>query len=482
MFINSLNANDTKALKNKLKNVFGSVITNNLTDFSYVYESYRNKTFKAKYRDEWVQIRIPKHTHIEYENEQKVIENFNDYLFYEEGFLIKKWFDGQNLERVHINKKIISNIVKEVKRLQGLHIRVSVFDWYNHKFEDDTYEAILKKYPQEDLVLSHNNLTRSNILVNNHGSIRLIDYQYAALNSKYADPASLHIAFGVDIDYLCREFELNKEKLIDFIYLVKQRRKTIFKQFYKNFNTPISKITQALRPYQYRAYNYDSRFISERITETWAKQLDMEKIKNYYFVPPYVYCDSKIIIWKWMSNNTLLYTNDRKIKSIAKAIKILHSTTLDFPKSNIYKKMTNLLINLGIEKIKDDFDSVFVNNVKKWIASFNNDTNCHNNLSMENIFFTKNQSVQFIQWDFACKSDPLFDIAILFENMMFTETQEKYFWKCYGKEQPENFIKYRICAQFIAYLINRNKLDDDFLSSLNVKRIEELLERFNGFH
>ncbi|MBU4692246.1 hypothetical protein KQ875_01380 [Mycoplasma zalophi] len=454
--------------------VFGPIITSKVSDVYFIYESFKNKTYQAKYKNIIVQIRIPKLENISATQEEIIANSFDDYLFYKDGYLIKKWFFGNDLTYVHIDKTITKNIIKEIKELQKLDIQLSEFNWYLNKIDDPQYDEIIKKHLNEDLVFCHNNINRSNILVNKSGKVKIIDFGNCSLNSKYVDPVMAHINLGIDRNILISEFNLDDKKFDEYIYIVKQYLKTGFEQFYIHQEIPIPKLSRALEPFQTKKYNYNSYFIIQKNKSSFKRNLNIKELDNFYFVPPYIYEDEKIIIWKWMERNHILTFNNMRIRALARAMKILHSSKVDFPKYNIEDRLKVLICSVGEQNIRQDFNSNMLNKIYKWILRLKPTSNCHNNLSINTIFFSKKQSVFLIGWENASKNDPFIDIAILFEHMQWNNDQEKLFWKTYQVKKPDNFIKYRIIVNFVAYLINKGKLDDEFLSRINKKRIYDL--------
>ncbi|MGX9395407.1 phosphotransferase [Mycoplasma sp. 1573] len=479
MLQDKLNKTESKLVIEELRGVFGSVISEKISDIYFYYEGFKNKTYRAKYRGEMVQIRIPKFDEDSKMTEKVIAKNFDDYLFYKDGYLIKKWYNGQDLTKIKINRTIIRNLIVEVKKLHNTKFKAPIFNWYSCKIDDTKYDMLLKKYANDDLVLCHNNIKRSNVIVNSLGKIKLIDFGACSYNYPAADAAMMYINLGISKQLLCDEFDITLTQLEDFIYLVKTREKATFSQFYSHLETPLPKIARALYPYQNKFYNYQSRFIVQKVKDGFGDRLNIDLLNEFYFVPVYVYQDDKIIIWRWMEANTTGFLTDRKIRSIARAIKILHTSKIEFPPSVLDKKIKNSLNQIGIEALKEDFDSIFIHNMRKWVSQLNLNANCHNSLSIDNIFFSKNQSVYITQWDQAAKGDPLVDIANLFENMGLNEHQEAIFWKTYGRKCPQDFIKYRVIAQFLAYLANKVKLDDEFHSRINIKRIKDLIYDWN---
>ncbi|MDC8913303.1 hypothetical protein PR258_02865, partial [Metamycoplasma hyosynoviae] len=104
---------EIKEIITELKGKFGSQVVSKIRDIRFYYEGFHNKTYIGKIDGVWVQIRIPKKVlNVNYENETKIVSEFKDYLYFKDGYLIKKWFPGQDLFKVNLDEKVRISIYK----------------------------------------------------------------------------------------------------------------------------------------------------------------------------------------------------------------------------------------------------------------------------------------------------------------------------------------------------------------------------------
>lgn len=126
----------------------------------------------------------------------------------EQNILKRKWFKGQIVDKWTPER--LNNLKKEIEKLHNLKIKnLTKHNWLkyqNHKkhlLKDDweKYLLITNKYKNDPLVVSHNDLNKQNILINQE-KIRLIDYEWANLNHQYFDYIQFYIAENIRIEKL----------------------------------------------------------------------------------------------------------------------------------------------------------------------------------------------------------------------------------------------------------------------------------------
>ena len=138
----------------------------------------------------------------------------------------------------------LKNLILKIKKFHKFKINEKPYDLkkdllnYNKNLDDFRSKKLIKesfrnllllKKFKQDLVLTHHDLNPKNILFKNN-SIKIIDWEYAGLNDRFFDLASI-----------CVEFSLNKkdEKLILQSYFNQYKKKHLqklnhFKIIYKN--------------------------------------------------------------------------------------------------------------------------------------------------------------------------------------------------------------------------------------------------------
>ncbi|AWX69762.1 hypothetical protein DP065_02530 [[Mycoplasma] anseris] len=461
----------------KVKETFGKKVSDELKQIKFFREGFHNHTYIGKYKDIWVQIRIPKNiVDINYDSEKKLVAQFKDYLFVQDGLIIKKWFPGQDLFKLEINDKIINSVFNCIMSFQKLSADINKFDWNAYKINDPKYHQILAKYKDEKLVITHNNLKRHNVLINKYGFIKLIDFEFASYNSRYVDPVSLHLFLGIDKQKIIDFFKLKEEKFDDYLYLLKTFSKATYNNVYAKIKTPENKISDSLLEWENRDYSISNRFIAQKYYNQFDNQLEIKEIEKFYFVPCCVYEDRDRIIWRWLNCSPTTMINSRQMKVLARALRNLHDSDAKFPKFILKEKIDYYFNQIPKDELNSDFENnqELLDDIFSWIKNVKPDANCHNYLNLNNIYFTNNINIYIINWSRAYYSNRFIDIAILFEHINASKYLEQVFWRSYDMFEPKDFYKYRIIAYFAAYLYNK-VLDGDYTQTgINIKKIKEI--------
>ena len=136
-YVTRKNDPTTQAIIEDLKEVFGTNEFDDLSNIRFFYEGFNNKTYIGKLRNVWVQIRIPKKiASLNYANETKVVLTFKDYFYAKDGYLIKKWFPGQDLYKIKITEKVEYAIFNCLTNFRKLKLPISKFNWYAYKVNE----------------------------------------------------------------------------------------------------------------------------------------------------------------------------------------------------------------------------------------------------------------------------------------------------------------------------------------------------------
>lgn len=143
------------------------------------------------------------------------------------------------LQLHQVNEINFTNIVQTIKQMQQINIlelRLKRFE-INTNFEmTEPQEEIVKQFNQllktQPLVISHNDLGLNNILINqNNEQIKIIDFEFAALNIWLFDYAHILLSLELNLKYiklLIEDLNLQKNDIknlklcIDYICLVFQ--------------------------------------------------------------------------------------------------------------------------------------------------------------------------------------------------------------------------------------------------------------------
>lgn len=477
------NSEQIELMYQMITSTFGKELANKITHARFDFKEFDNIYFIAKYEETWVQIRIPKSKFVwEFENEYIVIKNFKDYLFVKDGIFIKKWFPGVDLFQLKLTNEIIYSILNCVKNFQFFNVDIKKFNWNKFKIFDKKYHELLHKYKDDELVLSHNDIQKHNIIVNKYGFVKLVDFDNVSLNSPYFDLVLLHINIGISKKIIIDFFNLNEEKFDDYMYLVNTFREAEYKKDYRNLTINKDKAHELLNVYKTKTSTKHNKFIVHKQHNQFDNRLKINKIEHFYFVPTFIYEDENKIIWRWLTRKDNFELNIRTIKILAKIMRMYHDSDVIFPDYILDEKVFWYLDNINKKDLFLEIgDNDFIEQIIEWIKNIKIDANCHNNLNLDSILWGDNQNIYLIDWSVAYRSSRFLDIALMFENFHVANFTEDLFWKTYGMNKPQDFYKYKLIALFTEYLYNKVLNNDNDRAKKLAKRIKQILvEQYNS--
>ncbi|MGL5733114.1 MAG: phosphotransferase, partial [Metamycoplasmataceae bacterium] len=173
----------------------------NITDLKLFYDGYHNKTYKGLLFGELVQVRIAKNKIANHNNELRLLKHSKDIIYIDEYLMIKKWINGHELK-----SNSLESLIK-IKDVLTKHWSIKINGITSFKFDDNNY------YNENEIVLSHGDLRRKNIIVDEEKNVHLIDFEWTSYTSKYFDLAHLHLYCFFDIDEIVKVFNVDKKKL-----------------------------------------------------------------------------------------------------------------------------------------------------------------------------------------------------------------------------------------------------------------------------
>ena len=196
-----------------------------------IHSGYSNNNYLVELKNgQKFQVRISKEINEQRQNELRALSLINDknfIYFNKRGDAIKKWIDGNTITTW--SDELLAKIAWKLKKLH--QIKPDGLMTHNYKrrlFMDlhkkylDIYLKLVKKYENDDVVFSHNDLNGNNIIENN-GEPYFIDYEYACANSRYWDLANLINEANLDSwqtkVLLANYGSINQNKLNDYLYI-----------------------------------------------------------------------------------------------------------------------------------------------------------------------------------------------------------------------------------------------------------------------
>ncbi|ENY68529.1 Hypothetical protein MAU_6070 [Metamycoplasma auris 15026] len=463
----------------RILGTFSAEVADQITHAKFQLEKSNNFYFIAKYNNIWVQIRIPLENSTSlFDNEFKLVNDVDEYLFIKNGVFIKKWFPGSDLYQIEISDYQIKKIFSAITRFHKKNIEVSKFDWNRFKIKDKKYQSLVAKYQNDELVFSHNNIRKSNVIINKFGFVKLVDFEAVCLNSSYYDLVCLHLNMGIRKDKIINYFKLEKEKFDDYIYLYKVYKDNEYKNLYAKNKEAIANNSNPKNKDTLKEDLYSSKFITFKRNTNFNYRLKIQELECFYFVPPYIYEDDNYIVWKWSNSSSPFEINSKAIKCLAKIMKTYHSASVLFPSFLLDKQIKKILLDININDLSKDIGSkAYIDLILKWISNIKLDANCHHNLNFQNIFWDEIDNLFIVDWAMASLGSKFLDIALMFENLQLSAYYKKMFWDAYNLEVPKDFYKYQLIALFISYLKNELTNKDKKVSKNLSKKIKLIINK-----
>ena len=202
-----------------------------IISLSVIHDGYSNINYKIELRDKVkYQIKISKGNNTNYHNEVTALKLYNDtnYIYFNnKGYRIKKWIQGDTIKKWEDELIILT-----ARKMKAMHLiaptNLIKHNYKKYLFVDldikflNIYLLLIKKYENDKLVFSHNDLNNNNIIHNN-ASLFFIDFEYSRANSCYWDIANI-INESNFTNWQRKIFihtynDINENKLNDYLYI-----------------------------------------------------------------------------------------------------------------------------------------------------------------------------------------------------------------------------------------------------------------------
>lgn len=226
--------------KNIKKLIELSGLQSDLSNFKQLHQGFTNISFYVKLiNNKEYQIRFGMNNKIvSRENEFNVLNlTFkNLFLYYdlETGNAIKEWIAGRTLKSSDYTDEFIIKLLKEIDDFHKIKIPKNVeiisHDYYLFwekqklpKQHQKLYKEMIKNISTKDWVLSHNDLNRRNIILNEEkNKIHFIDFEWTRINHKLWDISNFIREENLKvttIKFIANFLRVPYLELLEFIYL-----------------------------------------------------------------------------------------------------------------------------------------------------------------------------------------------------------------------------------------------------------------------
>ncbi|MCS4536662.1 phosphotransferase [Mycoplasma sp. CSL7475-4] len=411
-----------------------------LSNIEFVYEGFHNLTFTGVYQNSKVQIRLPKSNLVDHSKESKILSQFKSTIYYQDGILIKKWFEGKNIENVELSYSNQLDLIREVKKFHKIKIELEPIDFFYYGEGDKKYQELVAKYSKnKDLVTGHNDLNGKNILINEKGEIKLIDFEWVRKSHPFFDAIALYRNLNIDKELIEKEFAITEEEFVEVTYIYDKFKELAYKKTYSNLIID-DNIKQLTAGYTNISYVKNDLFIQQKRLNGFNHLHNLSVFNNLKPNQKVIYEDEKIIVRKFIQACDIDFNDWEIRKKIAIAIADIHNYNVKLLNNKIYERIIHY-----VEQLKDHkkYNSVFTQNIKNKIISnakyLPNDVVSHNDLNRANILLDKTNNIKIIDFEYASLNSKYFDIAYHCSDLDYNTEDEKKFIEIYRKNTEDYF-------------------------------------------
>ncbi|QSF13812.1 phosphotransferase [Mycoplasma sp. Mirounga ES2805-ORL] len=429
-------------------------IYDNISNVELFYKGFHNYTFKAQYKKRDVQLRIPLNkVNVKHNIENIILENFASTIYYKNGVLIRKWFDGQTLEKVSINDQIQTNILNKVKTIHQIQIDLPELDLFYYGKGTKKYQKLVNKYlDSSKYKTSHLDLNLKNILVNDKNEVEIIDFEWSRKTHPGFDALSLIKNVGLNKDIVCKHLDITKEVYEDFYFITSEFQKMGYRKTYSKF--VIDEDTKQLTSgYTNQSFVKNDLFIQVKKKNGFNHLTKLEKFNKLSCVIPVIFEDEKLIIRKFINNNEIDFSQLTNKNKIVKAIKELHLSKIKVPNNKIYDRLKLYLEICPNKEFLNRIGKDLINKILVNSKTLKNEVVSHNDPNTQNIILTNNQEIKLIDFEYVSMNSKYFDLAYIASEHDLNDEEEKQFLTIYSNNIDFNeYYRVKVICNFYGIL------------------------------
>ncbi|AIA29752.1 hypothetical protein MCFN_03200 [Mycoplasmopsis californica] len=398
----------TKFIENKIpKDIYKQ-----LENIEFIYKGFHNYTFKCLFQGIMCQLRLPISDLVNHDIEARVLSHLSSTIYYKDGILIRKWFEGQTLEKINLTQKIQRAVIQKIKEFHKMDIEVPQIDLFTYGRGTEKYQKLVQKYSKtNELVTSHSDLSAKNVLINDNGEIELIDFEWVRKAHPFFDALTLVQAQNFDKEIVMQEFNISAQEFEEMSYITDEFRENAYKIKYSNIAVD-DQAKQLTQGYTNTSFVKNDLFIQKKHKNAFNH---LNPLKIFDKLEPnekVIYEDEQIIIRKFINNKEFSFDDTTIQEKIVKAIAQLHTFSVKLQKNQIAER-----IKYYVNKLKnhEKYNACFSENLKQKIIdnslTLPNEVPSHNDLNRENIILNTSDQIKFIDFEYCSMNSKYFDLA-----------------------------------------------------------------------
>ncbi len=162
--------------------------------------------------------------------------NKSSFLYYDKknGNYLREWYVGKILKKRNWSQKLFDDLEIEIHKYQSLSVPKEINMLYPKYFDDvqeikdnlnqefQYYKNIIKTFNTKNLVISHNDFSAHNIIVDSEGIYHVYDYEWSTINHKLWDICNMIKDLEVSINQIAKisQIQANLREYVNIIFTV----------------------------------------------------------------------------------------------------------------------------------------------------------------------------------------------------------------------------------------------------------------------
>lgn len=230
--------------------------------------------------------------------------------------------------------------------------------------------------------------------------------------------------------------------------------------------------------YTNQSYKVDDKvFMQEKKYNGFNHKINYELLSKLDFVPKLIENDQDIISWEWIDSKEIIL-DDKLLIQVAKNLKTLHDSKLEFPKNNLAARVKNYQKIIREKGLKIPVIDKYFRRINNILAKSLKNRPLHNDLFTFNFLIDKNDKLYFVDWEYATMGDKHFDLAYFICSAHLTKEQEEVFLNEYDSYWEEYLIQQKILVYYLVILWVNAQPVKYFDDAFYIEKLEETAKEF----
>ncbi len=162
--------------------------------------------------------------------------NKEAFLYYDQksGNYFRHWYPGKHLKKWNWNQKTFDCLQNEINKYQALEVPQSVKTLYPRYIDDvheiketlapelKCYKDIIKSFDSKKFVISHNDFSAQNIVVEDSITFHVYDFEWSTLNHKLWDMGNMIKDLNLSVEQICKisQIQANLSEYVKIVFVV----------------------------------------------------------------------------------------------------------------------------------------------------------------------------------------------------------------------------------------------------------------------